>query len=1061
MTNRPRTSRSTLPTPAALGMAGGERTLADLRALGWYDDDGLELLWGLAGAPDPDLALNAMVRLKEALDAGRDSGELPEWAGWAALDAALRGTVAMRTRVFALLGGSAALGDHLVANPAQWPTLAEELPTRAEMFRGMLAAVAAEPEQAAAADGEDDPGGGAAEPAGPAPDGSGPGLYRAGVDGVDAERALRRAYRNLLLRIAAVDLAGTYPRGPRRPGQPPVPFAELTGMLSDLADAALTASLAVAVARTHPSRPVAGRLAVLAMGKCGARELNYISDVDVIFVAEPADNRATRLAGEFVRVSCRCFFEVDAALRPEGKSGALVRTLDSHVAYYRRWASTWEFQALLKARPMTGDMALGRAYVAALAPMVWEASQRESFVDDVQAMRVRVIDNVPEELRDRELKLGPGGLRDVEFAVQLLQMVHGRYDPTLRGTATVDALEALVEAGYIGREDGAAMIASYEFMRLLEHRLQLQRMRRTHTLPEPGDAHGRRWLARAAGIRAAGSDDHGTALDREVRATALGIRSLHNKLFYRPLLNSVVEQDIGTLQLSADAAKRQLAVLGYRYPDRAFEHLSALAAGGSRKARIQAMLLPTLMEWLSGTPDPDAGLLNYRRLSDALHEKPWFLRMLRDEGIVGRRLMHVLGTSPYVAGLLLAAPDAVKLYGDGAHGPKLLDADPTTVCRSLVAAAGRYEDPDRAISVARALRRAELARVASADLLGLMEVREVCRSLSLVWDAVLEAALQAEIRGWARDAAAGADPDAGAAAPPAPPATISVIGMGRLGGAELGYGSDADVMFVCEVAEGAEETEAVRWATGICERMRRRLARPSQDPPLEVDLDLRPEGRSGPPVRTLHSYLRYYERWGETWELQALLRATWIAGDADLGRRFLEGVDPFRYPGGGVPEATIREVRRMKARVDDERLPRGANRRTHTKLGSGALTDIEWTVQLLTFQHAHEVPALHDTSTLRCLDALEEAGTLAAADVAHLRTAWLTATRARNALVLARGKRTDQLPQPGPHLAHVAAAAGWDHRDSTGFMEHYLRVTRLSRKVVDRVFWGEEAPDYH
>lgn len=1057
MTNHPRTSRNVLPRPAALGLESGDRTKSDLDELGWYNEDSLELLWGLAGAGDPDLALSSMVRLKQTLEEGVAAGDVPEWAQWQSLDAAMRQTVAMRTRMFALFGGSSALADHMIANPSTWSLLTAELPTKADMFREMLTSVEAVPETPVLTD-EESLEELAEVDAKPLPKSSpeleGPGLYRAGLTGTDADRALKRSYRNLIMRIAAADLAGTYPRGPRRPGQPPVPFTEVTELLAHLADAALTAALAVAVAQTYSNKPVDSRLSVVAMGKCGAQELNYISDVDVIFVAEPATARATRLAGDFIQVGSRCFFEVDAALRPEGKSGALVRTLDSHVAYYKRWANTWEFQALLKARPMTGDMDLGQAYLDALTPMVWEASKRDSFVEDVQAMRVRVIENVPDELRDRELKLGRGGLRDVEFAVQLLQMVHGRYDEKLRRRSTVAALEALIEEGYVGREDGASMIDSYEFMRLLEHRLQLEKMRRTHMLPEDDDEQALRWLSRASGIIARDSETSVVALKRDVRSAARQIRSLHNKLFYRPLLNSVVEQDIGTLQLSADAAKRQLAALGYMAPNRAFEHLSALAAGGSRKARIQALLLPTLLEWLSETADPDAGLLNYRKLSEELKDRSWYLRMLRDEGIVGKRLMHILGTSPYVSGLMLTAPDSVRLLSDGGSGPKLLEADPRTVHRSLVSAAKRYDDPDRAITVARSLRRVELARIASADMLGMLTVEQVCDGLSEVWDAVLEAALAAEIRAWSVE-----HPDEKI------PASISVIGMGRLGGAELGYGSDADVMFVCEPTMGPDgepfnDNTAVRWAIGVCDRLRRRLAKPSQDPPLEVDLNLRPEGRSGPPVRTLESYLQYYERWGETWEILALLRATWIAGDRELGQKFLRGIDPFRYPENGTDEKTVREVRLMKARIDDERLPRGANRRTHTKLGSGSLTDIEWTVQLMTLQHAHDVESLHNTSTLECLAALEEAELLSTSDVEELRTAWLTATHARNALVLVKGKRHDQLPQPGPQLAQVAGAAGWDPSDSVGYMENYLRVTRRARRVVDRVFWGEENPDH-
>lgn len=1054
--NQPRTSRQAVPRPAALGLRADDRTLEDLKNLGWYNSKSLELLWGLAGAADPNLALGTIVRLKAALDELDKKEELDKWATWEALDSTMRRQIPLRTRMFALLGGSSMLGDHLVAHPENWIQLQADLPTQADMFREMLTSVGAQPEVPELTDAEN------IEreqdldyryPTPASPDLEGPGLYRASMVDRDAEVAMQLAYRNLIMRIAAVDLAGTYPQGPRRPGQSELPFRQVSEALSDLADAALTTSLSVAVAKIFPSKPVSTRLAVIAMGKCGAQELNYISDVDVIFVAEPADAKATRLAGEFIRISSRTFFEVDAALRPEGKSGALVRTLDSHIAYYKRWAETWEFQALLKARPMTGDIDLGNEYVESLAPMVWTASQRDDFVHDVQRMRDRVVQNVPKDLRARELKLGTGGLRDVEFAVQLLQLVHGRYDDSLRVLPTVKALDALVEAGYVGREDGSSLIQAYEFMRLLEHRLQLQRMRRTHLLPAPDEYEQLRWLSRASGITGQGGNDAVKPLQKRVRSTSTLIHTLHNKLFFRPLLNSVVEQDIGTIQLSADAAKRQLAALGYHYPDRAYDHLSSLASGNSRKAKIQAMLLPTLLEWLSTTSDPDAGLLNYRKLSEELHDKPWFLRTLRDEGVVGQRLMRVLGTSPYVSDLLMSAPETIRLYSDGARGPKLLDINPETVGRSLVAAAGRQDNPDKAIGVARALRRTELARVASADLFGLMDVQDVCRSLSIVWDKVLEAALQAEIRSWQK-----AHPEE------KPPAKIAVIGMGRLGGAELGYGSDADVMFVCEQTTDedgelvSDETTAVKWATQICDALRRRLSKPSQDPPLEVDVDLRPEGRSGAIVRTLDSYIKYYERWGETWEMQALLRATDIAGDKDLGIRFLHAIDPMRYPSGGASKKMVQEVRRMKARVDDERLPRGADRRTHTKLGYGALTDIEWTVQLLIFLHAHEIPGLHNTSTLECLDVLEKEEILSEADAEALRLAWLTATKARNALVLTRGKRTDQLPQPGPQLAPVAGAAGWDPMDSNTFMENYLRITRHARRVVDRVFWGEETP---
>ena len=960
---------------------------ADLDRLGWNTEAHVELLWSLSRAPDADIALKAMVRLAEALGPG-----WPELAEALMVDRSLRG------RLFSLLGSSLALGDHLIAHPDRWQLLTGKvrLPSADELRREFVDLAARQPDPATAL------------------------------------LPLRAAYRDRLLVLAALDLAPTVEN------EPVLPFTTVAEHLSDLADAALAAALTVAINAVAPDDPPP--LAVIAMGKCGARELNYVSDVDVIFVTDNDESvlsKATRVAGEMMRFSSDTFFELDAALRPEGKRGQLVRTLDSHIAYYQRWAKTWEFQALMKARPAAGDLELGRRYVEALMPMVWTACEREDFVAEVQAMRRRVESLVPADRRTREIKLGTGGLRDVEFAVQLLQMVHGRHDESLRVASTVDALAALGAGGYIGRDDAANLTASYEFLRLLEHRLQLQRLRRTHLLPDEDDEESLRWLARAAHVRPDGTHDALGVLREELKRQNMRVSRLHAKLFYQPLLESIASFGISE-GMSTEAAERQLAALGYEGPQSALTHLSALTSQGTRRARVQRVLLPTLLDWLSDTPNPDAGLLAYRRISEALAEQRWYLSTLRDEGAVAKRLMRVLGTSAYIPDLLMRAPEVIQLYADGPAGPKLLEVEPEGVARALIASAGRYDDPERAIAAARTLRRRELARVASADLLGMLEVTEVCRALTSVWVAVLQAALDVVIRA--------KTPDGGV------PARLAVIGMGRLGGGELGYGSDADVMFVCEPVNGAEESVAVRWATTVAEQVRALLGAPSSDPPLEVDANLRPEGRNGPLVRTLASYQAYYDQWAQPWEVQALLRAHRVAGDRDLGERFLLMVDPIRYPAGGLsPEAT-REIKRIKARVDAERLPRGADPKTHTKLGRGGLADIEWTVQLLQLRHAHKVPALRNTSTLETLNAIGAAELLPESDVELLREAWLTATRARNALVLVRGKPTDQLPGPGRQLNAVAVAAGWRNDDGGEFLDHYMRVTRRAKAVVRKVF---------
>nr|CEL21114.1 Glutamate-ammonia-ligase adenylyltransferase [Kibdelosporangium sp. MJ126-NF4]CTQ95371.1 Glutamate-ammonia-ligase adenylyltransferase (EC 2.7.7.42) [Kibdelosporangium sp. MJ126-NF4] len=975
MADRARTVTST----ARFGLTD-DRADAALRAVGWWGDGGPapgaeRMLVALSRSPDPDLALRGIDRMRES-------------GPWTELDAALRDDVRLRGKLIAVLGASTALTDFLVANPDSWRALS----TGARLD---LATVVD------------------------------------GLTGPDAVKALRAAYRAQLLLIAADDLGHLVEPELAAPS-----YDDVAARLTALAEEALRASLVVAQTENGPND---ARLAIIAMGKCGGRELNYVSDVDVVFVGEDDLDMATRLAARMMTVAGAACFEVDAALRPEGKAGALVRTLDGHAAYYRRWARTWEFQALLKARPVAGDAELGAAYLDVVRPMVWTAADRAGFVGDVQQMRRRVEDHVPAELVERELKLGRGGLRDVEFAVQLLQLVHGRSDDTLRLGSTTVALAALGAGGYVGRADAAGLGESYRFLRTLEHRLQLQKLRRTHLFPDENAILDLRWLARATGLR----PDRGRAEEQvllsEFRRHANRVRRLHEKLFYRPLLEAVAKVPTETLRLTATEAAARLGALGYASPEGALNHISALTSGVSRRAAIQGALLPVLLDLLAHTPDPDGGLLSYRKMSEALATTPWYLRLLRDEGAVVERIALLLGTSKLVPEMVARAPEVLRLLADT---NELVGRDPAEVAHSLRTAVARHRDLRGAVAAARSLRRHEIARVACADLLGLMETPSVCVALSSVWVAVLQSALAAAVRekaveqdGWPR-------------------AKIAIIGMGRLGGSELGYSSDADVMFVCEAAEGVSDDDAVKFASSVVESMRRALGAPSQDPPLEVDVGLRPQGRQGPLVRTLNSYVAYYRQWSEVWEAQALLRASFVAGDADLGERFINAVNEFRYPRGGLDTTSVREIRRIKARVDTERLPRGADPTTHTKLGRGGLADIEWTVQLLQLQHSHEVPSLRTTGTLEGLVAAEEADLITSDDVAELRAAWLLATSVRNAVTLVRGKQTDQVPTSGRELLAVASALGYPNDADPGeFLDSYRRTTRRARAVVERIFY--------
>ncbi|BCK71674.1 glutamate-ammonia-ligase adenylyltransferase [Streptomyces libani subsp. rufus] len=912
-----------------------------------------------------------------------------------------------------MLGASEALADHLVRHPHDWQSLVtyesvDLHPTTPE-FELALAE----------------------------------GIW----GGQNAERpradALRTAYRRSLLGIAARDVCGT------------TDVAEAAAELADLATATVRAALEISYEEA-PGDAAVSRLAVIGMGKCGGRELNYVSDVDVIFVAEAKEGvdeakalqAATRLAARMMRLCSDntaegTIWPVDANLRPEGRNGPLVRTLSSHLAYYQRWAKTWEFQALLKARPMAGDLQLGQEYVDALAPMVWEVAERENFVADVRQMRRRVVENIPAAQVERELKLGPGGLRDVEFAVQLLQLVHGRSDATLRSATTLDALAALAAGGYVGRQDAAALDAAYRFLRTLEHRIQLFRMRRTHLMPE--DEGELRRLARSLGLRTEPVD----TLRREWRWHAREVRRLHEKLFYRPLLDAVAHLEPGETRLSARAAGHRLEALGYADPVAALRHLEALASGVTRKAAIQRTLLPVLLAWFADSADPDAGLLNFRKVSDALGKTPWYLRLLRDEGAAAENLARVLSAGRLAPDLLLRAPEAVALLGapDG-----LQPRGRAALEQEVLAAVGRADGAEAAVTAARGVRRRELFRTAAADVIGAYgtefspaandhghSVDAVGSAVSDLNAATLAGALRAAVRDQWGDTL---------------PTRFAVIGMGRFGGHELNYGSDADILFVHEPREGADEQEAAKAAHAVANEMRRLLELPSSDPPLLIDADLRPEGRTGPLVRTLASYAAYYRRWSLVWESQALLRAEPVAGDIELGERFIELIDPLRYPAEGLGEDAVREIRKLKARMEAERLPRGADPTTHAKLGRGGLSDVEWTVQLLQMQHGWEVAGLRTTRTREALAAAHAAGLIGTEDAQTLDEAWVLAARVRNAVMVVRGRPGDTFPVDGRELAAVGRYLGYEEGQTGEMIDDYRRVTRRARGVVEELFYG-------
>ncbi|WP_460773734.1 bifunctional [glutamine synthetase] adenylyltransferase/[glutamine synthetase]-adenylyl-L-tyrosine phosphorylase [Microbacterium sp. GXF7504] len=956
-------------------------------------------LVGAGGAADPDGAVLALARVAR---------RAPE---------AVRGVLAddrARTAAWALLGASAeGFGDFYFRHPEELADLATaggSLPTADDLRDGLLAAVGA-------ADGFAEDGGEA------------------------AVTALRVGYRRWVARIAVYDLLS---------GDPVGALADVAATLADAAAAALEAALAIARTRISSGRALfprehvaATRLAIVGMGKTGARELNYVSDVDVIFVCgaddavreELGESRvidiATRLASHTMQAISAAdiepaLWEVDANLRPEGKQGALVRTLDSHLSYYERWAKSWEFQALLKARPVAGDLGLGEAYVEALQPKVWTSAARENFVDSVQRMRERVTEHIPVEERPYQLKLGAGGIRDVEFTVQLLQLVHGLSDDRIRQRGTLAALDALVAEGYIGRSDAAAFEGDYRMLRVLEHRLQLRGLKRTHLMPAATE--DQRILARASGL--ADTADGVWVLWERIKRE---VREIHVRLFYRPLLSAVAALPEAERSLSPAQAHDRLAAIGFRDPVGALRHIGALTSGISRKATIQRHLMPVMLRWFGDGVDPDYGLISFRRISERLGDTPWFLRILRDSAGAAESLTRVLSGSRYIGELMEWIPESVAWLDDT---DQLRPRTGAALEQEARAIQTRHETIEDAMRAVRALRRRELLRIAMAAVTGVLTIEELAEALTVVTEVTIQATLRAVRR---------------EVVPPEDDALdFSVIAMGRFGGSELGFGSDADVLYVYR-PNGVDPERAHQLSLKLVAGLRQH----SEDHrvPLDLDADLRPEGRNGPLVRSLDAYAEYYRRWSLSWEAQALLRARGVAGSVKLIAAFTELADSVRYPASADPQG-LREIKRIKARVESERLPQGADPSRHLKLGPGGLSDVEWLVQSLQLQHAHAVPGLRTTSTTAALQAATEVGLIPESASARLAEAWRLASRLRSANTLLSGQTSDVLPADRQRLDGIGRLLEYPARSATLVEEDWMRTARRARRVFEKLFYG-------
>lgn len=812
-----------------------------------------------------------------------------------------------------------------------------------------------------------------------------------------------------LIPILAHDLAGV------------VEIWEATARWSDAVDRITDGVVAAAREALLPQHPILAEtsFAVIAMGKWGARELNYYSDIDLVFVHEapdgssdPARSAAIALASRVVTTLSSPTFEgtafvVDASLRPEGAVGPLSRSLASHRSYYDRWAEGWELQALLKVRAAAGDTGLGERFVDMARELVWERGLEPEELRSIRLIKARA----EEQASARDLKRGPGGIRDIEFAVQMLQMVHGRFDPDLRKPATLDGIAELGANGYIDPTEADRLVDAYLFLRQVEHRLQIWDLTQTHNLPASREDRER--LGRSMGMVI----DPVAEFDRrlgEVRATA---RDLYEHLYFRPILESLA--GLPTARLGQEDARMRLAALGFKDVGAAESAFADMTAGLSRRSRAMQQALPLTLDWLSRSPDPDLGLRQLRLLLANTPDHGSLATLIHTNPVAGERLCLLLGTGELLGALLDRIPEfATKLAADR---PDWDIRDAAGATERLIGLIDSRPDPEEKVGTIRRFTRRRMLRIAARDILDSVPAGETTGALSDTGDAVIAGALHAigATRGF------------------------GVIAMGKWGGRELSYGSDLDLIFV-----HAEDRSDALALAGEVERT---VSAPSRHGPgLAIDTELRPEGRRGPLARSLDGYRRYYAEWAEPWEVMALVRARQAAGDPDLLADFMEMIQPVVWR-HHLDESFLRSIRMVKARVETERLPIGVDPTQHVKLGPGGLSDIEFVTQLLQLRHGASGPAVRTPNTGDAIRALAADGALTSDEADALEEALGLLTRIRLRLHLRGGRNTDILPSSPDDLTRLAAGLGFDRR--TELTEEYRRHTRRARRVFERRFF--------
>jgi [glutamine synthetase] adenylyltransferase / [glutamine synthetase]-adenylyl-L-tyrosine phosphorylase len=892
--------------------------------------------------------------------------------------------------------------------------------------------------------------------------------------------ALRRHKQREYLRIGARDL------------KPSVTLEDTVRELSTLAEASLQAAYRFCRIEAEkdygslllPDKKSQNRFVILGMGKLGGGELNFSSDIDVIFLYEHDEGETS--GGRKGKATPREFFtnigekiiqamghvtedgfvfRIDLRLRPMGTSGPLVQSIGSAMVYYESWGQCWERAALIKARPVAGERELGTQFMKEIEPFIYRRYLDYTTVDELRHMKMRVENELlTADGKERNIKLGYGGIREIEFFTQAMQLVNGGYEPRVRDPNTLRALAQLARHQLITAQDRDKLSNAYRFLRQVEHKVQIVQEAHAHSIPEGEDEE--RALARRLGYARTKKKNERELFWQDHRAHTSTVRNIFDRLFYSAQkdITKEGESEVGAIWNDLDREEvivRELEKVGFTDPRRAYENLLAVRDGevyappSPKRLKAMRSLGPALINEIAKSSAPDQALLNLSKFSHRLGGRTGFLTLLGENPATMRLLITLFAESQFLTDLFLNRPEIIDT---------LIRIDLTRVKKrkhemlsELQMALGEQSDLEAKLNALRRYKTEEFIRIGLHDLGGAIEIEPVLNQLSNLAEACLEGAVQLAIEELNEKFGA------------IPRGKFAVLGMGKMGGRELDYNSDLDLVFIYDAHESAQSRGGTQgklcaheYYVRIGQKLITYLSAPTEEGiAYKVDMQLRPSGKSGPLVSSLGAFREYHKTSSLLWERQALIKARFVAGDSALGKQIEAVTESFAYGKGLTPEG-IGEIHHLRMRMERE-LSGEDETRFNLKKGRGGLVDIEFLTQMLQLAHGFRHPGLRRRETLRALKALHDKKILRKDEYKQLADGYLFLRTLDHRLRLERDQSIDAFEGEPGRLAGIAQALGYGGKSVSKaagqkLLRTYQQKREKIRSLYERYFLATKSP---